>query len=129
MKILVCEDEEILMSAIGFRLQKQGFELIPARNGEIALEMLENRFPDVLVVNVRTSKSPQPDMINYVRKVMKQMLPVILVGEFEDEKLLLEGIRAGADDFILKPFKPSELLIRIKRVLQDKKVAPIPGIS
>lgn len=118
MKILICEDEEILMTAIELRLQKQGFELMKAKSGKIALEKLEKEMPDLCVCDVKSADISGLELTNYIRSVMKSTIPVILIGSLEDEELLLEGAGQGADDFIIKPFKPAELIIRIKRIFQ-----------
>lgn len=115
------------MSAIQFRLQKQGFELVAVRDGSLALENLEKQLPDVLVADLKTPEMTGLELLKYTRRVLKSKLPIILIGEFDDEDLLMEGIREGANDFILKPFKPAELVIRIRRVLQTAKI-PVAGV-
>ena len=123
MKILICEDEEIMLTALEFRLRKQGFEIILAKNGKKALEMVRDSSPDLVVVDIMMPFISGLELIEFIRKDMKSSLPVIVISALEQEETVLEAFRKGATDFITKPFKPNELILRIKRIFQEMELS------
>ncbi len=123
MKILICEDEEIMLTALEFRLRKQGFEVSLAENGKIALEKIKIEKPDLVVADIMMPFVTGLELIEFVRKDMRNALPIIVISALEHEDIVLEAFRLGATDFITKPFKPNELILRIKRIFQEIDMA------
>lgn len=123
MKILVCEDEEILLTSLEFRLKKQGFEIILAKDGKEALEKIKTESPDLIVADVMMPHVTGLELIKFVRKKMKSDMPIIMISALGNDETVLEAFRLGATDFISKPFKPSELVLRIKMVFQEMELA------
>jgi two-component system, OmpR family, response regulator VicR len=119
MKILICEDEEIMLTALEFRLRKQGFEVLLAENGKIALEKIKQEKPDLMVADIMMPFVTGLELIEFIRKDMRSALPIIMISALEHEDIVLEAFRLGATDFITKPFKPNELVLRIKRIFQE----------
>jgi len=62
-------------------------------------------------------------LLEMVREEMKSDVPVIIISALEKEETILEAFRKGANDFIAKPFKPNELILRIKRIIQEKNLS------
>jgi two-component system response regulator VicR len=123
MRILVCEDEEILLTSLEFRLKKQGFEIILAKDGKEAIEKIKTESPDLIVADVMMPNVSGLELITFVRKKMKSDLPIIMISAMGNDEVVLEAFRLGATDFISKPFKPSELVLRIKMVFQEMELA------
>lgn len=123
MKVLVCEDEEILLTSLSFRLKKQGFEIILAKDGKEALEKIKTESPDLIVADIMMPQVSGLELITFVRKKMKSQLPIIMISALGNDDTVLEAFRLGATDFIAKPFKPSELVLRIKMVFQQMELA------
>lgn len=121
MKILICEDEEIMLTALEFRLRKHGFEVIVAENGKEALEKIQAFTPDIIVADIMMPFVTGLELVHFVRQDMKSSLPIIVISSLENDEIVLEAFRLGASDFITKPFKPNELILRIKKILQDLK--------
>ena len=119
MKILICEDEEIMLTALEFRLRKQGFDVIIAENGKIALEKIKEDKPDLIVADIMMPFVSGLELIEFIRKDMRNTLPIIIISALEHEETVLKAFRLGATDFITKPFKPKELVLRIKRIFQE----------
>ncbi len=119
MKILVCEDEEIMLTALEFRLRKQGFNVIKAEDGKAALEKINSESPDLIVADVMMPHVTGLELISHVRDVRKSSTPIIMISALEQEETVLEAFRLGATDFITKPFRPNELILRIKKIFQD----------
>ena len=117
MKILICEDQEILLTALEYRLRKHGFEVAMAKNGRDALDILSNGGVDLIVADLMMPLVSGSEVIDYVRKDMKSDIPIIIITALEEDEVVLDCIRQGATDFIIKPFKPFELILRIKRLL------------
>ena len=119
MNILICEVEDILMTAIRFRLQKNGFNMIAVENGQEAIDELEKGQADIAIIGTKTSEVAAIDVIKYIRKVMKSDLPIIVVADLDEGEAVLELTNEGANDFTFRPFKPKGLMVRIKRLLQQ----------
>jgi len=123
MKVLICEDEEIMLTAIEFRLQKAGFGVLRAKNGKETVEMIKEKQPGLIVLDMVMPETDSLELIHHIRTKMKNEAPIILLApiEKEDEEVL-EAFRLGVQDFVTKPFKPTELILRIKRVLQVRGI-------
>lgn len=123
MKILVCEDEEILLTSLEFRLKKQGFEIVLAKDGKEAIEKIKTESPDLIVADIMMPLVTGLELTSYVRKKLKSDMPIIMISALGNDETVLEAFRLGATDFISKPFKPSELVLRIKMVFQEMELA------
>lgn len=123
MKILICEDEEILLTALEFRLRKQGFDVMIAKDGKEALQLIQDEQPDMVIADVMMPYVTGLELIDYIRQDMQKALPVIVISALENDDVVLEAFRLGATDFITKPFKPNELVLRIRRIFQEQSVA------
>ncbi len=118
MKVLICENQEIMQTAVEFRLRKIGFESKFVQSLDNAIAEMETGEYSILVIDVVLNKEGEIDLIDYVRKVMKDKTPIIMLGDYANEEDLLGACTRGANDFILRPFKPIELLMRIKKILE-----------
>lgn len=121
MKILICEDEEIMLTALQFRLRKQGYEVLVAEDGKQALQKIQQHTPDIIVADIMMPFVTGLELVHYVRQDMKSSLPIIVISALENEEIILDAFRLGATDFITKPFKPNELILRIKKIFQELK--------
>lgn len=123
MKILICEDEEIMLTALEFRLRKQGFSSVLAEDGKQAKEILRQEIPDLIVADIMMPYVTGLQLVHYVRTELKSDIPIIIISALDDDATVLEAFRLGANDFIAKPFKPNELILRIKKIQQDIAMA------
>ncbi len=123
MKILICEDEEIMLTALEFRLQRQGFDVIIAQDGKEALEKIQTETPDLIVADIMMPYVNGLELIQHLRKDFTNTLPIIVISALEHEETVLEAFRLGATDFITKPFKPNELILRIKKIFQELELS------
>ena len=122
MKILICEDEEIMLTALEFRLRKQGFQVIKAEDGLQAKAKLISEEPDLVIADIMMPHVSGLELIQYIRLDLKKDLPVSFISALEYEDVILEAFRLGANDFITKPFKPYELILRIRKIFQEMGV-------
>lgn len=116
MNVLVCEDEEIMLTALEFRLRKQGYNVTIAEDGRKALEILETQVPDIIVADIMMPHVTGLELVQHIRETMNSSVPIIMISALELDEVILEAFRLGANDFITKPFKPSELVLRIRRL-------------
>lgn len=122
-KILICEDEEIMLTALEFRLRRQGFSVSKAVDGKVAKQMLSDGKEsfDLIVADVMMPFFTGLELIQYIREELKSDIPVIVISALEQDDIVLKAFKLGATDFITKPFRPNELILRIKRIFQDLK--------
>lgn len=115
-KILLAEDDEMLISLLSFRLKKEGYELITVKDGREAKEKIQSEQPDLIVSDIMMPFVSGLEIIGFVKNELNQKTPVIILSTAGQEKTVLEAFNLGADDFISKPFSPNELVIRIRKM-------------
>lgn len=113
-KILICESEEILLTALKFRLQKQGYELLLAPDGETAKSLIQSGRPDIIVTDIELPGVSLQELMKHAQTNIPHTAPIILITPLEQEEVVLEAMAQGAADFVTKPFKPVELVLRIR---------------
>ncbi len=115
-KILLVDDEKTLVKVLRFNLEKEGYEVCCAYDGETALSLQEKEQPDLIILDLMLPKVNGFDVCKKIRKT--QSVPIImLTAKTEDIDKIL-GLELGADDYLTKPFNPRELLARIKAILR-----------
>ncbi len=117
MKVLVCEDDEMVLKMVEFKLQKEGYEVILAADGKEAIEKIKTHRPDLIITDIMMPYLTGLEIVHQVRKELKITVPIIIVSSIGLEKTVLEAFQLGADDFITKPFSPNELSVRVKKLL------------
>ena len=116
MKILVVDDEELLVKGIRFNLQNEGFEVITASNGLQAVQLTQTQTPDLIVLDVMM---PEMDGLTACSKIREfSNVPIILLTAKADDMDKLMGFDNGADDYLTKPFNILELKARIRALLR-----------
>jgi DNA-binding response OmpR family regulator len=118
MKILVAEDEPIMLKTIELRLKKDGHEVIATDNGLDAMKQIDAALPDLIITDIMMPYSSGLEIIGKVRGLEGKKIPVIVLSAMGQENVVLEAFNLGADDYITKPFSPNELSIRVKRLGQ-----------
>lgn len=117
-KILVAEDDKTLQSLVKFKLKSAGFEVTTADDGAEALEYLGRERPDLLIVDLMMPVMSGKELIVEMKKnSVTRDIPLIILTAKSLEKEVIEGFSLGADDYIKKPFSPSELVARVKNLL------------
>lgn len=116
-KILIAEDEPLMLMAIEARLKKDGFTVQCTTDGQEAIKALDSFLPDLVITDILMPYTSGLEVIGVVRS-RHQTLPIIVLSGIGEEETVLEAFNLGADDFITKPFNPSELSVRVKRLLK-----------
>lgn len=116
LKILVVDDDTNISELISLYLNKEGYETREVANGKVALEVFEEFRPDLVLLDIMLPGADGYDVCKEIRK--KHRTPIIMLtakGEVFDKVL---GLELGADDYMVKPFDPKELVARVKAVLR-----------
>ncbi len=130
-KILVVEDEPVLLETLAYNLTKQGYQVATAADGHVAVELARQQEPDLVVLDVML---PGIDGFEVCRILRQEMnVPILMLTARTDEVDKVVGLEVGADDYLTKPFSMRELLARIKaqlrrvRLLREEFTASPPS--
>jgi len=116
--ILAADDDEDILELIAFRLERSGYTVLQARNGEEALRLALDRQPDLAVLDVMMPKLDGYEVTTRLRQNQAtHRMPVILLTARVQEADIARGFEAGADDYVKKPFSPQELGARVQAIL------------
>ena len=122
--ILVVDDEAALLTLVRYNLEKDGFEVGEAVDGEEAMLMIRERRPDLILLDWML---PRLSGIEVCRRVRRQAdtqnIPIIMLSARGEESDRVRGLDCGADDYVVKPFSPSELVARVRAVLRRLRPA------
>ncbi|MDF4005828.1 response regulator YycF [Limosilactobacillus fermentum] len=123
-KVLVVDDEKPISDIIKFNLEKEGYEVVVAYDGEEALQRVESESPDLIILDLMLPKIDGLEVAKQVRA--KRSTPIIMVTAKDSELDKVLGLELGADDYVTKPFSNRELVARVKANLrrQDATVSP-----
>lgn len=122
MKILVVDDEELLVKGIRFNLQNDGYDVITCTNGLEALQAARNQSPDLIVLDIMM---PEMDGLTACARIREfSNVPIILLTAKADDMDKLMGFEHGADDYLTKPFNILELKARIRALLRRSASGP-----
>ncbi|SFI82228.1 response regulator transcription factor [Thermoflavimicrobium dichotomicum] len=116
-KVLVVDDELTIVKLVQFNLEKEGFSVESAFDGEMALNMIENQVPDLIILDLMLPKVDGLEVCRRVRNKQKH-IPILMLTAKSDEFDKVLGLELGADDYLTKPFSPRELTARVKAILR-----------
>lgn len=117
-KILLAEDNSILLLLLKHQLQKEGYKLLIAVNGMEAIDLIEEHNPDLILTDIMMPFISGLEVISHVRNKLNLKTPIIVFSSAGQEEMVLKAFDMGATDFMSKPLSPNELVIRIKKLLQ-----------
>lgn len=109
--ILVCDDDRDIVSAIAIYLEKEQYQVLKAYNGEEVLNILKNNQVHLVILDIMMPVMDGIDTLKEIRK--SKSIPVIMLSAKSEDEDKIAGLDLGADDYITKPFNPSELLARV----------------
>lgn len=115
-KILVADDEKEILELISAYLLKEGYIVIPAEDGLQVLAILKNQQVDLVLLDVLMPNFDGFATCEKIRSISN--VPIVMLTAKSDERDRIHGMKIGADDYIVKPFSPKELLVRIEAMLR-----------
>jgi two-component system alkaline phosphatase synthesis response regulator PhoP len=125
-KILVVDDEAVLVETIAYNLEQAGYQVIIAADGASALEAAKRENPDVIILDVML---PEVDGLEVCRQLRKEAststTPIMMLTARGDEIDKVVGLEVGADDYVTKPFGRRELLARVRALLRRADYQPV----
>jgi DNA-binding response OmpR family regulator len=116
--MLVVEDDDKIRTLIKLYLEREGYEVLEARDGEEALAVFKKFDPCILILDLMLPKFNGEIFCQNIRENMRSDIPIIMLTAKNDEASCIQGFKMGADDYITKPFRPMELVARVEAVLR-----------
>ena len=124
--VLVMEDEDALATLLQYNLEKEGYRVVVAADGEEGLVQIDERLPDLIVLDWMLPKVSGIEVCRRVRgRPETRNLPIIMLTARGEESDRVRGLDTGADDYMTKPFSMTELIARIRAVLRRIR----PGLA
>ncbi|MFY9401820.1 MAG: response regulator [Candidatus Omnitrophota bacterium] len=118
-KILIVDDDPDIRDVLKLTLSEENYEILEAGDGETALKTIHENQPDLILLDYKIPKIDGREVCRRVKKdILLRHLPIIMVTGKGDINDKIGGIDAGADDYVVKPFEPKELLARIRMILR-----------
>jgi DNA-binding response OmpR family regulator len=123
MKVLIVDDDLALADVVSFTMRRAGFEVIAAHDGQDALERWDEENPDLIILDLNL---PKLDGLKVCQRIRNQSnTPIIILSVRGEEDDVVSGLEIGADDYIVKPFSPRQLVARAEAVLRRATTAPV----
>ncbi|WP_110111830.1 response regulator transcription factor [Bacillus sp. CGMCC 1.16541] len=116
--LLVVEDDAMLQQLMVIYFQKAGFHVVTASTGKEAIAVFEREHPCFVILDLMLPEMSGEEVCQYIRETYQSDVPIIMVTAKIDEQDRINGLKMGADDYVVKPFSPEELVIRVETVLR-----------
>ncbi|GAA0883675.1 MULTISPECIES: response regulator transcription factor [Sphingobacterium] len=116
MLILIAEDDELILRTVEHKLVKEGHEVVLTRNGREAIEKINELDLDLVVTDIMMPFASGIEILSAIKSIGKK-IPVIVLSSMGQEEVVVDAFDLGASDFMVKPFSPNELILRIKRLI------------
>ena len=124
-KILIVEDERDIADLVGFNLERAGYEVIKAHDGIAGAEMAIQQRPDLVILDLMLPGKDGYGVFKEIRRDSRSRdIPVIMLTARAQTEDRIQGLEAGADDYLTKPFSPKELMLRVQAVLKRSDGPP-----
>ncbi len=114
--ILIVEDDQKTSSLVAIYMEKEGFRTMIAGDGQTAIEIVDHRPPDFVILDLMLPKMDGWEVCRHIRRTSD--VPILMLTAREDEVDRISGLTLGADDYVTKPFSPRELVARVKAILR-----------
>ncbi|MCL2678862.1 MAG: response regulator transcription factor [Dehalococcoidia bacterium] len=124
-KIMVIEDDTSLRSALSYTLDKEGYEVITARDGNEALNLFRSCLPDLILLDIMLPIMNGLEVCRIIRK--ESGVPIIMLTARAEETDKIAGLDIGADDYVTKPFSMRELMARVRALLRREHAGSHAG--
>lgn len=122
--ILLVDDEQKILRLLAAHFKAEKYRILTAENGLEALQVVKEEKPDLVVLDILMPKMDGLEALRRLREFSD--IPVIILSQRKRDSEIIEGLRAGADDYVTKPFNPDELLARVRAILRRVKLINPP---
>jgi DNA-binding response OmpR family regulator len=120
LRVLVVEDELTLLEALEYNLRKEGYEVLLARDGAEAIDVVRDQHPDCIILDLMLPRIDGFEVCRIVRQEMS--VPILMLTARADEIDKIVGLEVGADDYMTKPFSMRELMARVRALLRRDRL-------
>lgn len=121
--VLVVEDEPSIAEIATLYLRRAGYKVRTAKDGQEALELISDQMPDLIVLDLMLPKFDGYELTRWIRD--QSNVPIIMLTSLRSETDRIAGLEMGADDYVVKPFSPQELVSRVRAVLRRTMKSPM----
>src|SRR5438105_1049621 len=118
MKILVVDDDKMVLEAITHHLTLEGYQVITAENGLQALELAQNEDLDLIISDIMMPDLSGLSLLSMLKQFYFNKIPVIIISALDKSDVILSSLGLGADDFMAKPINFRELSLRVKKYIK-----------
>ena len=126
MKVMIVEDDLALSDVIAFTVRRAGFDVVAVYDGASALETWEQETPDVVLLDLNL---PKLDGLSVCRALRAQGdTPIVILTVRADDETVVTALESGADDYVVKPFSPTQLVARLRAVLRRAGLTPSAAV-
>ncbi len=126
--ILVVDDEPDIVEIIQYNLEKSGFDVIVAADGPVALEKARDETPDLIVLDLMLPGLEGTDVCRILKQDDRtRSIPILMLTAKSEEIDRIIGLELGADDYVVKPFSPREIALRIRNILRRRSAPETLG--
>lgn len=126
MRLLIVEDDLALSDVLAFTLRRAGFDVVAAYDGLAAIRTWEQERPDLVILDLNLPRLDGLAVCRHIRA--RDKTPIIMLSVRGGDEAVVEGLELGADDYIVKPFSPSQLVARVRAVLRRAGMMATPGV-
>lgn len=120
-RILVAEDNRLILETVAHSLTREGYDIIKAEDGKDCMTKLESNQVDLIITDLYMPNASGLEVISRLNGSSKSLIPVMVLSAAGAEENVLKAFDMGADDYMVKPFSLIELNVRVKRLLSSKK--------
>jgi len=115
--LLIVEDDQLIVTVLKRRLSKEGYEIVEARNGLEAKQLIEKKVPDLVISDLMMPYLSGLELIELIRGELQLSTPIIVLSAAGQEDTVLQAFQMGANELVFKPVSINELLMRVKKLL------------
>ncbi|MHA6768110.1 response regulator transcription factor [Sphingobium ummariense] len=121
-KILVCDDDELLIELLTYRLEGKGYEVVVARDGAEAVSLAGQHLPDAIVLDMMMPVMDGQQVLRRLREAPETAhIPIVMLTARKQQNDIVDALELGASDYLVKPFIPEELMTRLARLFAATK--------
>ena len=121
MKILYAEDDIMMQKLVVHSLIRLGYEVTTVDDGEEAMEAIENEEFDLIILDLFMPKASGFEVVEYIREDKKLDTKVLIISRSHLDDAIQKAYTAGADDYIVKPFTPEQMVVKLTKLLAPKR--------
>src|SRR4029453_478184 len=127
-KVLVIDDEKDIVSLLRYHLEKAGFQCLEGMDGAVALRLVREHHPDLLILDLMLPGMDGLEICRHLpQDVATARLPILMLPAKAEEVARVVGLEVGADDYVVKPFSPRELVARVRAILRRSPAGSQPA--